>query len=283
MTTHWAIDFGTSNTTVCEDRSGRPHIVKLPDLAKLEPVTQTPVMPTCVCVMSEDGSDVLIGQEAVTYNWDGQATGFARSFKQYLGTESNRTVARVGRRSFSAQDAAALFLSELVAKLEEQSGEKITDITIATPSGFYETYRAHLHTIVRGLSTRIGGSGSGPVSEARYDLLKAYEGPYRTQIVLALTEALVGSSSIHAARALREIHVVEALPALRTAPRSAGKRNDLGQAIVDTIQDLEARSALPRPAESVPAPGPTLPSSAGEPGSDPATLPRVSDEDSEHA
>jgi len=151
MTTHWAIDLGTSNTTVCEDRSGRPHIVNLPDLAKLEPVTQTPVMPTCVCVMNEDGSDVLIGQEAVTYNWDGRATGFARSFKRYLGTESNRTVARVGRRSFSAQDVAALFLRELVSKLEEQSGEEITDITIATPSGFYETYRAHLQTIVRGL------------------------------------------------------------------------------------------------------------------------------------
>ena len=40
MTTHWAIDLGTSNTTICEDRSGRPHIVNIPDLAKLEPVTK---------------------------------------------------------------------------------------------------------------------------------------------------------------------------------------------------------------------------------------------------
>jgi hypothetical protein len=60
MTTHWAIDVGMSNTTVCEDRSGRPHIVNIPDLAKLEPVTQTPVMPSCVCVMNEDGTDALI-------------------------------------------------------------------------------------------------------------------------------------------------------------------------------------------------------------------------------
>ena len=34
MPTHWAIDLGTSNTTICEDRSGRPHVVNLPDLAK---------------------------------------------------------------------------------------------------------------------------------------------------------------------------------------------------------------------------------------------------------
>ena len=30
MTVHWGIDLGTSNTTVCEDRSGSPHIVNLP-------------------------------------------------------------------------------------------------------------------------------------------------------------------------------------------------------------------------------------------------------------
>lgn len=151
MPTHWAIDLGTSNTTICEDRSGRPHIVNLPDLAKLEPVTQTPVMPSVVCVMDEDGHDVLIGQEAVSYNWDGQATGFAKSFKRYLGTESHRTMAHVGRRSFTAHDVAELFLRELIKKLEEEFGEEITDITIATPSGFYETYRAELQSIVRRL------------------------------------------------------------------------------------------------------------------------------------
>jgi molecular chaperone DnaK len=151
MTTHWAIDLGTSNTTICEDRSGRPHIVNVPDLAKLEPVTQTPLVPSCVCVMNEEGTDVLIGQEAVTYNWDGQATGFAKSFKRQMGTESQRTVAQVGRRAFTAQDVASLFLKELVTKLEDQFGEEITDVTIATPSGFYETYRAALQTIVRRL------------------------------------------------------------------------------------------------------------------------------------
>ncbi|MYI65853.1 MAG: hypothetical protein F4107_07955, partial [Gemmatimonadetes bacterium] len=68
MATHWAIDLGTSNTTICEDRSGRPHVVNLPELAKLEPLTQTPVMPSCVCVMDAAGEDILIGQKAVTYN-----------------------------------------------------------------------------------------------------------------------------------------------------------------------------------------------------------------------
>ena len=154
MATHWAIDLGTSNTTICEDRSGRPHVVNLPGLAKLEPVTQTPVLPSCVCVMDQDGDKVLIGQEAVTYNWDGRAAGFARGFKRHLGNESGRAVARVGGRPFTAQDAASLFLRELVGALEARFDEDVADVTIATPSGFYETYRAELQAIVRRVKRR---------------------------------------------------------------------------------------------------------------------------------
>ena len=154
MPTHWAIDLGTSNTTICEDRSGRPHVVNLPDLAKIEPVTQTPVMPTCVCVMDSGGDDVLIGQQAVTYNWDGRAAGFVRGFKRYLGTESGRAMARVGGRTFTAQDAASLFLREVIRTLEAHFGDEVTNVTVATPSGFYETYRAELQSIVRRVQRR---------------------------------------------------------------------------------------------------------------------------------
>ena len=154
MPTHWAIDLGTSNTTICEDRSGRPHVVNLPDLAKLEPVTQTPVMPSCVCVMDTSGEQVLIGQEAVTYNWDGRATGFARGFKRHLGIDSGRAMARVSGRTYTAQDVAHLFLREVVRTLEARFGEEVTDITIATPSGFYETYRAELQAVMRNLKRR---------------------------------------------------------------------------------------------------------------------------------
>ena len=154
MPTHWAIDLGTSNTTICEDRSGRPHVVNLPELAKLEPLTQTPVMPSCVCVMDATGEDVLIGQKAVTYNWDGRATGFARGFKRYLGMESGRAMARAGGRIFTAQDVASLFLREVIRTLEARFDEDVADVTIATPSGFYETYRAELKAILRRVKRR---------------------------------------------------------------------------------------------------------------------------------
>ena len=154
MPIHWGIDLGQSNTTICEDRSGSPHVVNLPDLATVEPLTQTPVVMSCVCVMDEAARSVLVGQEAMTYNWDGQATGFARGFKRHLGAESQRPMARVGGRTFNARDVATLFFRELFRRLEEQSGEAVTDVTIATPSGFFEHYRAELQGIVRSVHRR---------------------------------------------------------------------------------------------------------------------------------
>lgn len=149
MPTHWAIDLGTSNTTVCEDRTGSPHIVHLPELARPEPLTQTPVIPSCVCVLDPQGQQVLIGEEALDYNWDGSASGFASGFKLYLGQESQRPLGRVEQATFTARDMAIFFLRELIRVLEKQFQEKITDLTIATPCGFFEAYRAELQNIVR--------------------------------------------------------------------------------------------------------------------------------------
>ena len=88
MATHWAIDLGTANTTICEDRSGSPRVVNLPDLSVDEPITQTPLIPSAVCVLDDRAGTVLIGEKAVAYNWDGRAPGFVGSFKRYLGAES---------------------------------------------------------------------------------------------------------------------------------------------------------------------------------------------------
>ena len=51
------------------------------ELAKEEPLTQTPVIPSAVCILDPKGNNTLIGQEAVNYNWDGSSSGFAQGFK----------------------------------------------------------------------------------------------------------------------------------------------------------------------------------------------------------
>jgi molecular chaperone DnaK (HSP70) len=121
MAVHWAIDLGTSNTTVCEDSKGNPNVLDLDDLSRPEPVTMTPLIPSAICVLDENCTKVLIGQKALAYNWDGQASGFATGFKVFLGTESQRPLAKVGSRTITARDAAFLFLRELLeAEVEEE-------------------------------------------------------------------------------------------------------------------------------------------------------------------
>lgn len=151
---HWGIDFGTSNTTICEDRTGSPRIVHLPELTRLEPLTQTPVVPSCVCILDAGGERVLIGQEARTYNWDGTAEGWAAGFKRHLGREHQRTVARVGNREFTVRDVARLYVRELAEALEGASGEPLTSLTVAVPSDAFETYRAELRGAFEALDRR---------------------------------------------------------------------------------------------------------------------------------
>lgn len=153
MTVRWGIDFGTSNTTVCEDRTGSPRIVNLPGLVKIEPLTQTPVVPSSVCVMDGTAARVLIGQEAVDYNWDGTAEGWATGFKRHLDREHQREVARAGGRTFTVRDVTRLYFRELVAALEAHVGAPVRDVTIAVPSDAFETYRAEM----RGALTALDG------------------------------------------------------------------------------------------------------------------------------
>lgn len=149
LPTHWSIDFGTSNTTVYHDRDGHPRVFRSRTLAKLEPITQTPVIPSVVCVLDPDAKDVRIGQEAINFNFDGQAPGFARSLKRYLDTEASRQVARVGGNSFNVQELVSLYFRELIDELEEESGERVNDLTLTVPTDYYETYRRNLGDAVR--------------------------------------------------------------------------------------------------------------------------------------
>lgn len=185
MTIHWGIDLGTSNTTICEDRSGSPRIVNLPGLAKLEPLTQTPVVLSCVCILDREARSVLIGQAAVDYNWDGRAEGWATGFKRHLGREHQRTVARVGGRTFTVRDATRLYFRELVAALEQQAGHRVTDVTVAVPCDAFETYRAELRGVFEALDRR-------PWLRRIWDRVRGHDGSIRLRMLDEPVAAALG-------------------------------------------------------------------------------------------
>lgn len=105
--------------------------------------------------------------------------------------------------------------------------------------------------------------------------LTRYEGEYRAEVIDALAEALGGYfSGINAARALAEVHAVEALPRLRAALGKVGTRDPIGQAIAQAIKTLEDRASLPRPADGTDPEAASLPRAARDPGPGTETLPR---------
>ena len=75
------------------------------------------------------------------------------------------------------------------------------------------------------------------VFAGRMTALKRYEGEHLPQVIEALVEALEGYfTGTNAARALAEVHAVEALPRLRKELRRVGTRDPIGQAVADAIE-----------------------------------------------
>jgi HEAT repeat protein len=75
------------------------------------------------------------------------------------------------------------------------------------------------------------------VFAGRMTALKRYEGEHLPQVIEALVEALEGYfTGTNAARALAEVHAVEALPRLRKVLRRVGTRDPIGQAVADAIE-----------------------------------------------
>jgi hypothetical protein len=100
-------------------------------------------------------------------------------------------------------------------------------------------------------------------------------GVYRGQVIDAFVSALSGPTGGLAAKALEELRAMEALPMMRESLRATGTKGPVGVAIQASIREIEARAALPRPAEGREVGPNTLPRVADDPGPATDTLPRA--------
>jgi molecular chaperone DnaK (HSP70) len=176
MPTHWAVDFGTTNTVVAAALEGDVRVIHLPHLGREQPSEQSFLIPSAVHVSQTERSwlrffrrrmlEVRIGQQALNRNFDGRSPGFEQSFKLHLGSQPHRPAARVGTQELSVREVARLFLEELLAAIARQYGDRVTHLTIPAPVGFYEGYRAELQAIVRRLGVRSFASLDEPVAAA---------------------------------------------------------------------------------------------------------------------
>ena len=171
----WALDLGTTNTGIARwsAKEDRPRLVELPEICRQpggEDHLEAPLLvPTLTHVFDSlsfwgkvgswpwvarrafVGKQAFIGRRALEANQLRLAPCFARSFKPHLGRAPLRTVARARGRPVSARDVARMFLRELLVEIRETTGERIRDLVVTSPVEAFESYRAEVSHVLKGL------------------------------------------------------------------------------------------------------------------------------------
>jgi molecular chaperone DnaK len=174
----WGIDLGTTNTGVAgwDAGSGQPRLVDLPAICRNphgdDPLEAPRLIPTAIHLLPREGlldriaawppiarhaffgRVAEIGQPAVARNQGIANAAYVPGFKQALMTEPVRPLGRCGRRTFSARDAAAAFLRELLAEIKRATGRRPRDLAVTAPIVAFETYRAEVKAILEALGVR---------------------------------------------------------------------------------------------------------------------------------
>jgi molecular chaperone DnaK len=172
------IDLGTTNTGVAgwDAASGHPQLVALPAVCRDphgdDPLEAPRLVPSVVHLLERNrlrdrlgawpplarhtfvGRWAEIGRPALERNQGIAHAAFVPGFKLALMTEPVRPLARCGRRAVTARDAAAAFLRELLAETRRVTGRRPRELAVTAPVTAFETYRAEVQTILRGLGVR---------------------------------------------------------------------------------------------------------------------------------
>ena len=174
----WALDLGTTNSGLaCWDEAvGRPRLLELPGICRRaeakDPLEAPRLVPSAVHFLEKPGlvdrlgswpplarrffigRRALIGRPALDRNDGVVHPSFVPTFKPGLSSEPMRPLARVGRESITAREAAHGFLRELLAEVKRVTGHRIRDLVVTSPVMAFETYRAELQQVLKQLGVR---------------------------------------------------------------------------------------------------------------------------------
>lgn len=174
MPIQWAIDFGNTNSVVAAAENSDVRVITLPELGRVLPTDQNPLIPSAIhlsevkkkflWIFERRVQEAAIGQRALDRNYDGRSPSYAQSFKRYLGAQSHRVALRLGDRDVSIREATRLYLRELLAAIQRYRGEKVTDLCIPAPVGYFEHYRAELQSLAQQLGVKRFRSLDEPVA-----------------------------------------------------------------------------------------------------------------------
>ncbi|TNF27344.1 MAG: Hsp70 family protein [Deltaproteobacteria bacterium] len=163
----WAIDLGTTNTSVArwDPEAERPRLVELPDICRVpggEDHLEAPrLVPSAVHLLEPEGFKArlgtwrlfrgrlwgrhgLIGRQALEKNDGEPKAAYAPTFKGALSRSPLTPLARLGRKQISAREVARVFARELVVAIRDATGERLRELVVTAPVDAYEFYRAEV-------------------------------------------------------------------------------------------------------------------------------------------
>ena len=173
--TGWALDLGTTNSGIArwDEATGQPQLVELPDVCRDpgrdDPLEAPRMVPSAVHLLERPGfldrlgswppvarrvflgRRALIGRPALERNREAAHPAFVPTFKAALSSESTRPLARLGRHPVTAREVARAFLRELLVAAKRATGVRIRDLVVTSPVSAFETYRAEVQGLLRGL------------------------------------------------------------------------------------------------------------------------------------
>lgn len=176
----WALDLGTTNSGVArwDESLGAPRLVELPAVCRKpatdaeDPLEAPHLVPSAVHFLEKLrtvdrlggwpplarrlflGQRALIGRQALERNEGVVHPSYVPAFKPGLSREALRPLARLGRESLTARDAAHAFLRELLREVKRTTGQRIRDIVVTSPVSAFESYRAEVQQALRQLGVR---------------------------------------------------------------------------------------------------------------------------------
>ncbi len=169
MKRHLAVDLGTTNTVIAawNDALQTPEILHIDTICRGEgtnrEVDDSYTIPSCLYLLNPDEylgfpfgyffrnskkkTGGLIGMEAIRKDGGLYSTRFIDYFKPHLGRNSYQIIGKLDRWSYTAQEAARIFLKALFYNAGQHFESRIKDATFCVPVDFYELYRATLSKI----------------------------------------------------------------------------------------------------------------------------------------
>ncbi len=185
---HVAVDLGTTNTVLAkwDEAIQSPEIIRIDGICrgadKRGEIDDSYTIPSCLYLLYPEEylgfpqkhlfrkfkrkTGGLIGMEAIVKDGGLYSPRFVNFFKPYLGRNSYQIIGKLGRWSYTAEDAARVFLKALFFNAGKKLRSKIREVTFCVPVDFYEFYRAKLRRVCADLSVRSVKTIDEPVAAA---------------------------------------------------------------------------------------------------------------------